>query len=64
MMGPSAKNGQIDVICDYYGSCNEEYSLVGSFTSNSTWEATFTATFTGTCYDCFDQVFSITGTRM
>jgi hypothetical protein len=63
MTGPSAKNGQIDVTCIYPGSCNEIYSLVGSFTSNSTWEATFTADFTGNCGNCFIYVISITGTR-
>ncbi|MHA2064731.1 MAG: hypothetical protein ACXABY_10185, partial [Candidatus Thorarchaeota archaeon] len=64
MTGPSAKYGQIDVICSYFGSCTETYSLVGSFTNNTTWEATFTATFTGSCFDCFTYIISITGTLM
>jgi hypothetical protein len=63
MTGPSAKDGQIAVNCVYPGSCSEVYSLAGSFTSNSTWEATFTVSFTGSCFDCSTQVFSIIGTR-
>ena len=51
------------------GLCTENYSLVGSFTSGTTFSATFTAQFvdaSGTgfgCIDCTDQTFSITGTR-
>jgi hypothetical protein len=64
MMGPSAKNGQIDVICSYFGSCTETYTLVGSFINNTTWEAIFTVTFTGSCFDCSTFIISITGTRV
>jgi len=63
LTGTSAKNGQINVDCIYPGTCNEFYTLAGSFTSNSTWEATFTVSFTGMCSDCTSRFFSITGTR-
>jgi hypothetical protein len=64
LMGPSAKYGPIDVVCTYPGSCTETYTLVGSFTNSTAWEATFTATFTGMCFDCTTFVITITGTRM
>ncbi len=45
------------------GSCTEGYDLTGSFTDANTFTGAFTATYTGTCLDCTNQSWSVTGTR-
>ncbi len=45
------------------GACTAAWSLTGSYTGPDTLSADFTATFTGSCGDCTNQSFPITGTR-
>ena len=45
------------------GNCAVTWSLDGSYTSIDTLSATFTATFTGSCGDCSNQSYAVTGTR-
>jgi hypothetical protein len=46
------------------GTCDETYSVLGSFTSDTTFSATFTADYSGSaCYDCTSQSWTITGTK-
>jgi hypothetical protein len=65
MSGASAEVSRvIDVTCTIPGGCDETYSLTGTFTDDYTWTGTFTAAFTGGgCWDCFTQVWSVTGHR-
>lgn len=58
-----------NVISSGGAGCDETYSLSGSFTSDSEFEAIFTAEFydaSGTglgCFDCVDQTFTVVGIR-
>ena len=45
------------------GSCDEIYTMEGSFTDENTFTATFTADFVGSCFDCSTQTWDVTGTR-
>ena len=45
------------------GTCNEFYTLSAEFTSMTTFEATFTAEFTGSCFDCRNQSWTVSGSR-
>lgn len=45
------------------GSCDEVYEVSGTFTSDTTFSATFTASFIGSCFDCTNQTFSLSGSR-
>jgi hypothetical protein len=64
MEGASVEaTGHINVTCVYAGTCAETYSLDADFTGPDTWEGTFTASYSGSCYDCEDQSWDVTGTR-
>jgi len=45
------------------GGCTETYTLSGSFTDINTFTGTFEADYSGSCLDCSNQIFSVTGTR-
>jgi hypothetical protein len=50
------------------GGCDETYSLTGSFTSDTEFQAEFDATFhdasgAGGCFDCTNQKFTVVGVR-
>jgi hypothetical protein len=68
MSGPSARSSRmINVTCTLAGSCNETYSLTGTYTDDNRWTGTFTATFTGgggACFDCTNQSRAVTGMRL
>jgi hypothetical protein len=64
MTGSSARSsGHINVTCTLYGTCDEIYALTGDFTGSNTWAGTFTATFVGSCLNCTNQSWSVTGTK-
>jgi hypothetical protein len=64
MTGTSARASRtFDVSCTLPGSCDEIYRLQGSFTTDDQWTGTFSATFVGSCVDCTNQTWSITGNR-
>ncbi len=64
MTGPSARTTRnINVSCTYVGSCNETYSLTGSFVTDDRWTGTFRATYSGSCLDCTNQSWSVSGQR-
>ncbi|MFH1435342.1 MAG: hypothetical protein ABIJ56_06465 [Pseudomonadota bacterium] len=69
MFGPSAEvTRHIDVTCTIPGGCNERYSLVGDFVTDTQWTGTFTAEYFPpgpmTCGDCPALVsWDITGTK-
>jgi hypothetical protein len=44
------------------GSCDEDYTVEGTFTDKTTFVGTFTAAFTGSCFDCDTTSWTITGT--
>jgi len=63
MTGSSASGGDIQVSCTCAGTCNETYTLTGTFTDNDHWTGTWTAVYQGSCYDCVNQSVSLTATR-
>jgi hypothetical protein len=64
MMGNTASFGTIDVSFTYFGSCDEIYSLEGTFINENSWQATFTVSFVGSCFDCISHSWQVTGTRV
>jgi cysteine-rich repeat protein len=56
-----------DVSSSTEGTCVENYRLTGSLANNNTWNATlsveFVPTVRGACFDCTNQVFTLTGTK-
>ncbi|MBN1771383.1 MAG: putative metal-binding motif-containing protein [Deltaproteobacteria bacterium] len=65
MTGPSAVGGSINVTCTLTGTCNETYSVVGTFDSPTHWTGTVTATFSGSwCVDCTNRSWSVSGTLL
>ncbi|MDI7266756.1 MAG: MopE-related protein [Myxococcota bacterium] len=64
MTGPSARTTRtINVSCLYPGSCNETYSLTGSFVTDDGWTGTFRAGYSGSCFDCTTRSWSVSGQR-
>lgn len=67
MTSTSASGGTFTVDCMLPGSCDETYSLTGTFTGPDTWTGTFAADFTphgaGACFDCSDQSWTVAGAR-
>ena len=53
-----------NVSCIYYGTCNESYSLSGTFAPDNSWTATWTVSFSGSCFDCFYHSVNLTGTKL
>lgn len=49
----SCPSGSFDNSGTLFGSCNETYSLVGSFAGDDTWSGTYSLTFEGPDCDCF-----------
>jgi len=66
MTGASAKDGDIWATCTCPGGgvCDETYQLIGSFTSDTTWEASMTASYSGQlCLGCSYKSWWVTGTK-
>lgn len=67
MTSTAASGGTFTVDCMLPGSCDETYSLTGTFTGPHTWTGTFAADFTphgaGACFDCSDQAWTVAGAR-
>jgi len=63
MTGPSAKSGTINVTCLYAGTCNETYTLTGTF-NGANWSGTLTAKYQGMCLGCTNQSWPMTGTKL
>ncbi len=69
MMGTyTAATRSFTASCTLTGACDETYSLSGMFTADDQWMGSFTADFTpmslGDCYDCADQSYPVTATRL
>ncbi len=45
------------------GSCTETYGFNGSFTGPDTFTGTLTASYSGSCFDCSNQSWTVTGNR-
>jgi cysteine-rich repeat protein len=45
------------------GACTETYKLQGQFSDANNWTGTFSSTYSGSCFDCFNQVWEVTGRR-
>jgi hypothetical protein len=64
MTGTRTRAGAVNVDRTISGSCDESYSVVGSFTSDTDFSGTFYADFTGAyCGNCVSQTFAVTATR-
>jgi hypothetical protein len=65
MTGPSARSSRmVNATCTARGSCNETYTLTGTFGTDNRFTGTLTAAFAGTnCADCTMQSRSVTLTR-
>lgn len=62
LTGDTAYDKSFSATCVYAGSCNETYTLSGTF-SGTSFTGTFTASFSGSCLNCVNQSWPITGTR-
>jgi hypothetical protein len=45
------------------GVCTETYILEGAFSDLDNWSGQFSVTFTGSCLDCVNQSFNVSGSR-
>jgi hypothetical protein len=63
LTGDSAFDGSFTVTCVYAGVCTETYTLSGTF-SGGKWTGAFTATYVGSCMNCTNQSWVVTGTRV
>lgn len=55
-----------NLTCTAPGTCAETYTLTGMFTTDNQWSGTFRATYvggSGACFNCANQMWSVTGTR-
>jgi hypothetical protein len=60
------QTGGFSASCIFYGSCNETYSLAGTFNPDNSWTGTWSVNFSGGwgCLDCSYQSKSLTGTKL
>lgn len=64
LTGDTAYDGSFTATCTYPGACNEIYTLTATFApGGNTWSGTFTATYVGSCINCTNQSWPVTGTR-
>jgi hypothetical protein len=67
LKGEAVKDGSFSVtcLCPGGGVCDENYTLTGAFTSDSTWTGKLTAAYTGMlCFDCpLSQSWNVTGKK-
>lgn len=65
MVGTFSSSTQFEATRLLPGSCDELYTITGTFTSRDEFVGSFTAEFIGGagCYDCADQSWFFTGTR-
>ncbi len=63
MVGVVTGTGDFDADKQLSGTCTETYAIVGAFSDHDNFTATFTASYAGSCYDCRNQSWDITGVR-
>ena len=63
MNGSFSSDTEFEATRTLTGTCDEIYTVVGTFTGPDEFVGTFTAEYIGNCYDCADKSWFITGTK-